>query len=63
MFPGLDGVDGLARHADPSAKLGLAPSPLGAQHSQAIVHVTPISRLVSGNADKLSASRDYVKMS
>src|SRR5688572_6981474 len=38
IFAGLDRVDGLARHAEPAAKLRLAPVAFRAQHLQPILH-------------------------
>jgi hypothetical protein len=38
MLACLDGVHGLPRHADPLAKVSLAPASLGTQHPQAVFH-------------------------
>src|SRR3954454_14858993 len=41
VFAGLDRVDRLARHAEPAAKLRLAPVPLGPQHFETVLHCFP----------------------
>ena len=38
MFAGFDRVDRLTRHAEPPAKLCLAPVAFGAQHFQPVLH-------------------------
>jgi hypothetical protein len=47
VLPRLDRIHCLARHAEPAAKLGLAPVAFGAQYFQPVLHV--------------STSRQYVR--
>jgi hypothetical protein len=45
IFAGLDGIDALARHAEPLGQVGLAPLAGCAQRLEAILHQQPPSTL------------------